>query len=168
MQPIVSRLFAGKTSILVILGNSAEYGLHVVPNMVLLGHGKRQPRADKPGAKTMNATEIKNEIERLAQSRKNQVNVEFEGYDPGHEMPQDRKIAELIKDMHDGGHVIIDDEIYSHDEIQTVREAFNGKVKQYMADNPGQGVPTATMQKWEKEVGMKCHQIKNAVKTLGM
>jgi hypothetical protein len=116
----------------------------------------------------MNANEIKNEIGRLTQSRKNQVKVEFEGYDPGHEMPQDRKIAELIKDMHDGGHVIVDDEIYSRDEIQPIREAFNGKVKQYMADNPGQGVPTATMQKWEKEVGMKCHQIKNAVKTLGM
>ena len=116
----------------------------------------------------MNATEIKTEIERLAQSRKNQVNVEFEGYDPGHEMPQDRMISKLIDEMHSGGHIMVGDEIYSSDEIQTIRETFNAKVKHFMADYPGQGVPTATMQGWEKEVGMKLSQIKNAVKTLGL
>ena len=116
----------------------------------------------------MTPQEIKTEIERLHASRKNQVNVEFEGYDPGHEMPQDRMVAELVENLHESGHIIVNDEIYSRDEIQGIREGFNGKVKQFMADNPGQGVPTATMQGWEKEVGMKCHQIKNAVKTLGM
>ena len=116
----------------------------------------------------MTPQEIKTEIARLYVSRNNQVNVEFEGYDPGHEMPQDRMVAELVAKLHDSGHIIINDEIYSRDEIQGIREAFNGKVKQFMADNPGQRVPTATMQAWEKEVGMKCHLIKNAVTTLGM
>jgi len=122
----------------------------------------------KTRSETMTPAAIQNKIESLKVSRKNQINVEFEGYDPGHDMPQDRKIAELINELHEGGNIIVNDEIYSRDEIQTIREAFNGKVKQFMADNPGQGVPTATMQKWEKEVGMKCHQIKNAVSTLGL
>ncbi len=116
----------------------------------------------------MTPQEIKTEIERLHVSRKNQINVEFEGYDPGHEMPQDRMVAELVAKLHESGHIIINDVIYSRDEVQQVRESFNGRVKQYMADNPGQGVPSETLKIWQNEVGMNVGQIKNAVKVLGM
>jgi methionyl-tRNA synthetase len=120
------------------------------------------------GAENMTPQEIKTEIARLIASRKNQVNVEFEGYEPGHEMPQDRMIAELAAKLHENGHIIINDVIYSRDQVQAKRESFNGRVKQYMADNPGQNVPSETLKKWQEDVGMNVGQIKHAVKVLGM
>ena len=95
----------------------------------------------------MTPAEIQNTIETLNVSRKKQINVEFEGYDPGHDMPQDRQIAELLSQLHAGGHVIIDGDIYSAEAVQDIREKFNGLVKQYMADNPGQKVATELLQK---------------------
>ena len=116
----------------------------------------------------MTPAEIQTKIESLRTSRKNQINIEFEGYDPGHYMPQDRQIAELLSQLHAGGNVIIDGEIYSAEEVQRIREEFNALVKQYMADNPGQKVATELLQKWERQVGLKYLQIKNAIATLGL
>ena len=116
----------------------------------------------------MNAQEIKNEMDRQAASRANQINVEFEGFDPGHEMPQDRKIAELQKQLHASGNIFIDGGMYSAEEIQSKREHLNSLVRAFAAENPNQGIPVAKLKEFESKVGLSLSSIKCAVSTLGL
>jgi len=116
----------------------------------------------------MNATEINQQIENAIVSRKRQINVEFEGFDPGFKMPQDREIERLSNELTALRHVRIQGVLYSADDIQAKREEMNRFVKSFMSANPGQGVPSAKVNEWQSIVGLNAPQLKSAVAKLGL
>lgn len=113
------------------------------------------------------ATIMLAEINRLYASHTRQLNVEFEGVDPGF-LTQIDDAENLEAKINRGGFIIHNGELLDAGQVQDIREKFNRKVREYMAANPGRQVPSAVVNQWVADVGMPLSTIKAAVKTLGL
>ena len=117
----------------------------------------------------MTPAEIQNKIETLKVSRKKQINIEFEGYDPGHYMPQDRQIAELLSQLHAGGYTSsLMATFTSPKKCNASEKSLTRWSSSTWPTTPVKKWPHELLQKWERQVGLKYLQIKNAIATLGL
>lgn len=97
-----------------------------------------------------------------------QVSIEFEGEHPGMTLSGERRGYDLEAKLNDGGFALLKGQLYSADEIQKIREAFNGRVTAWMANNKGKQVSSAQLKAWENEVGMSQPNLRMMVETLGL
>ena len=115
------------------------------------------------------AAKLAARITELHRAEQNQVAVEFEGTNPGFDLPHVAKRRELIAAINASGtHAYSNGCLVSRNELQAIRDTFNARVRDWMAEHPGQKVPAAALTEWQAEAGMPAAQIKAFVKLMGV
>lgn len=111
------------------------------------------------------AEAIRSQIILAKSSRRRQVNVEFEGVDPGHDMSQDREIRSLTAQLRDGGwfYSYFADLLWDREQAVAAREEWNGAVKAWMAANPGKKIANTEVANLQKQVSFSLGDLKSAV-----
>lgn len=107
------------------------------------------------------AEAIRDQIIALKVSRRRQINVEFEGYDSGVELPQERMINELAKSLGEGGwyYLYASDLLWDNADCQESRDRWNDSVRTWMAAHPGQQIPTAEFDSLQRDLGVSYHGV---------
>lgn len=108
-------------------------------------------------------------IDTLRKSAQRQINVEFEGFAPDFDLPQAAASDAIIAEINASGtHAYSCGRLITKAKLIEIREGFNGRVKGFMAANPGKQVPSAKVIEWQNDVGMSIADIKMFVEIFGL
>lgn len=99
---------------------------------------------------------VATEIDAVATSRLNQINVEFEGVAPEFDLPQVAAVETLHDTLADNGWALLDGELISRDQFDGFRAAWNAESKKLSGN-----VSTDNICRIEKIVGIKMSALKS-------